>query len=303
MGVSTIVRAAGGVVWRHPDGRAVEVLLVHRPAYDDWTFPKGKLKSRERDEEAALREVQEETGLRCRLERELGVVSYRDRKGRPKIVRYWVMRPLAGRFSPTEEVDRVEWLPLGSAIEALSYEHDRVLLKMLDAGLAEHHPHRANPARGTRTVPLYLVRHAKSEARESWTEPDDFRLLTEEGFLQAAGLVDTLEGWPVERVLSSPAVRCRETVELLARTRGLPLELEDALAEGTGPERAMALLSELATRPTVLSTHGDVIEHVLSALATDGVIEGGNLKMKKGSTWVLETEQRRIIRARYLPPP
>lgn len=302
MGVSTIVRAAGGVVWRHPDGRAAEVLLVHRPAYDDWTFPKGKLKSRERDEEAALREVVEETGLRCRLERELGVVSYRDRKGRPKIVRYWVMRPLSGRFSATEEVDRVEWLPMGTALEALSYEHDRVLLRMLIAG-ADRHSHRAGPAPGTRTVPLYLVRHAKAEDRASWTEPDGLRPLTEEGFHQAVGLIDVLEGLPVERILSSPAVRCRQTVELLARTRGLPLELEDALAEGTGPERATALLSELATRATVLCTHGDVIEHVLSALVEDGVIEGGNLKMKKGSTWALETERRRITRARYLPPP
>jgi phosphohistidine phosphatase SixA/predicted NUDIX family NTP pyrophosphohydrolase len=300
VGVSTIVRAAGGVVTRQADGRKSEVLLIHRPAYDDWTFPKGKLKSRERDQDAALREVEEETGLRCRLDRELGVVSYRDRKGRPKIVRYWVMRPLDGRFAPNSEVDRAEWLPTTRALDTLSYEHDKVLLKMLEAEREAHRHHR--PASGTRTVPLYLVRHAKAEDRESWTEPDELRPLTEEGFLQAEGLVDQVGGLPIERILSSPAVRCRETVNLLARTRGLPLELEDRLAEGTPPEQAMALLSEVASRPTVLCTHGDVLEHVLSTLVSEGVIEGRNVKMKKGSTWILETERRRTIRARYVPP-
>ena len=302
MGVSTIVRAAGGVVWRLSDDQA-SVLLVHRPAYDDWTFPKGKLKSGERDADAALREVEEETGLRCRLEHELGVVSYRDRRGRPKIVRYWVMRPLDGEFTPTTEVDRVEWLQIDRALEALTYEHDKVLLRMLEAGRDERHATHDHSPLGARTVLLYLVRHAKAEDRESWTEPDELRPLTEEGFLQAEGLVDRLQGLPIERVMSSPAVRCRETVDLLARTRGLPLELEESLAEGTSGDRVMALLSEVATRPTVLCTHGDVIEHALSELATEGVIEGRNLKLKKGSTWILEAERRRIIRARYVPPP
>jgi 8-oxo-(d)GTP phosphatase len=303
MGVSTIVRAAGGVVCRQLDGKPTEVLLVHRPAYDDWTFPKGKLRSRERDEDAALREVLEETGLRCRLERELGVVSYRDRRGRPKIVRYWVMRPLTGRFVPTSEVDEMRWVAVDGALRSLSYEHDRVLLRMMNAGSGQTDPGGQEPAQASRTVPLYLVRHAKAEDREGWTEPDHLRPLTEEGFLQAEGLVEQLQGLPIDRVMSSPAVRCRETVELLARTRSLPLELEESLAEGTAGDRAMALLSEVATRPTVLCTHGDVIEHVLSELATEGVIEGGNLKLKKGSTWILEAERRRIIRARYVPPP
>ena len=302
MGVSTIVRAAGGVVCRSADREPVEVLLVHRPAYDDWTFPKGKLKAGERDADAALREVAEETGLRCRLEHELGVVSYRDRRGRPKVVRYWVMRPLAGEFAPTTEVDRVEWLRLDRALEALSYEHDRVLLKMMEAGGDEAHSTHGSSPLGTRTVPLYLVRHAKAEDRESWTEPDELRPLTEEGFLQAENLVEQLQGLPIERVMSSPAVRCRGTVELLARTRGLPLELEESLAEGTSGDRVMALLSEVASRPTALCTHGDVIEHVHSELAAEGVIEGRNLKLKKGSTWILEAERRRIIRARYVPP-
>ena len=121
------VRAAGGLVWRRR-GDVIEVALVHRPAYDDWSLPKGKLQDGEREEDAALREVEEETGLRCRLERPVGTNRYRDRRGREKIVAYWLMRPLRGRFRPTREVDQIRWLPVEAAADALTYEHDRALL-------------------------------------------------------------------------------------------------------------------------------------------------------------------------------
>ena len=104
---------------------------MHRPQYDDWTLPKGKLRGGETDEECALREVEEETGLRCRLERELDVVSYIDHRGRQKTVRYWAMAPIEGTFTPGHEVDEVRWLPLEEAGNTLSYAHDRDLLENL----------------------------------------------------------------------------------------------------------------------------------------------------------------------------
>jgi len=123
------VRAAGGVVWRVPDDGGVEVLLVHRPGYDDWTFPKGKVDPDDVDEEhTALREVAEESGLRCTLGRELPGTDYVDRRGRPKHVRYWEMRPLAGSFTPNEEIDAVEWLTVPAARQRLTYPHDRVVI-------------------------------------------------------------------------------------------------------------------------------------------------------------------------------
>jgi 8-oxo-dGTP diphosphatase len=119
------VKAAGGVVIGD-DGR---VALVHRPRYDDWAFPKGKLDKGESWEAAALREVEEETGLRCRLGDELSPTSYRDPKGRAKVVRYWRMEPLGGEFAPSDEVDELRWVATADAGALLSYDHDRELLR------------------------------------------------------------------------------------------------------------------------------------------------------------------------------
>jgi len=122
------VRAAGGVVWRRgADG--VEIALVHRPRYDDWSLPKGKLDPGEGFEEAALREVEEETGMRCTLGRELGETRYRDNKDRPKVVRYWAMDVTAGEFEPNDEVDELRWVSVDEAKAMLSYDYDRDLVE------------------------------------------------------------------------------------------------------------------------------------------------------------------------------
>ena len=122
------VRAAGGLVHRVRDDGTDEILVVHRPAYDDWSFPKGKLEGDESDEAAALREVEEETGLRCRLERELLTTRYRDARGRPKIVRYWLMTPSGGRLAAANEVDDARFVTLAEAHDLLSYRRDVELL-------------------------------------------------------------------------------------------------------------------------------------------------------------------------------
>jgi 8-oxo-dGTP diphosphatase len=119
------VRAAGGVV-RRADGR---IAVVHRPRYDDWSLPKGKLAPGETYEQAAVREVREETGLECAVERELSSTSYRDRKGRAKLVRYWLMTPVGGDFAPNSEVDELRWLTPEEAAARLTYPHDAGLAR------------------------------------------------------------------------------------------------------------------------------------------------------------------------------
>ncbi|MBD0318676.1 MAG: NUDIX hydrolase [Thermoleophilia bacterium] len=131
--VSGAVRAAGGVVAREHDGR-LEVLVIHRPRYGDWGFPKGKVEENESEEECAVREVAEETNLRCDLGRELGMIRYTDARGRAKTVRYWTMSAGGDDASPGEGVDEVRWLPPDEAARLLTHERDREILGALDAG-------------------------------------------------------------------------------------------------------------------------------------------------------------------------
>jgi 8-oxo-dGTP pyrophosphatase MutT (NUDIX family) len=131
-----VVRAGGGVLRRRGEDGRVEYALVHRPRYDDWSFPKGKIDPGETDEEAALREVEEETGVRTTLGRELEPTRYRDRNDRLKQVRYWLMEPADGkvpRFRPNNEIDEVRWCSAAEAGNLLSHEHDRQLLADVEA--------------------------------------------------------------------------------------------------------------------------------------------------------------------------
>ena len=151
---------------------------------------------------------------------------------------------------------------------------------------------------------IYLVRHGKAGDRSHWDGPDDLRPLSKAGRKQAEALVDQLADAPIDRIVSSPYVRCRQSVEPLAERRRLPVDLADELAEGAPPDDVLRLLQKEAFRHTVLCTHGDIVEHVLDHLGARGVDLGEVVKCDKGATWVFDVDDGgEVTSARYLPAP
>ncbi|WP_157631051.1 NUDIX hydrolase [Kribbella catacumbae] len=216
------VIAAGGVVWRDGrDGR--QILLVHRPRYDDWSLPKGKLTPHEHVLSAARREIEEETGQQVVLGPPLGIQRYDVRKNGsivPKMVHYW-SAALTGperEFVPNDEVDKLEWLPLDKARRRLSYPRDVEILDALD---------RLTPVLST----LVLVRHAEAVKRKEWDGKDTNRPLTEAGQASAERLVDVLAAVGVNRIRSSDAERCVATITPYAAELGRQIHLHPEVSE------------------------------------------------------------------------
>jgi 8-oxo-(d)GTP phosphatase len=283
--VSGLVEAAGGVVLRGAPG-AREVLVVHRPQHQDWTIPKGKLDGDEDHAAAAVREVVEETGWRCTTGPWLPEVRYLDSRGRPKRVRFRLMRPVNhDGWDPSDEIDEVRWLSVAAANQELSYPSDR---DVLDAALALDQP-------------VFLVRHGKASSRENWDGDDELRPLTGKGRRQAERLRGHLGVDRLRHVRSSPAVRCVKTVQPMADDLGLGVELLDELREGT-PEHVVMGVLRSTGGPSVLCTHGDVVVEVVEAVERLHPIEGSR-GWKKGATWILERDGGEPVCARYVPPP
>lgn len=250
--------AAGAVVSR----KGPEVLLVHRPKYDDWSFPKGKLDPGEHVLAAAVREVAEETGVDVRLGPPLPDHTYEVGNGtlRPKRVHWWTARATGcddvSGYRPNEEVDEVRWVSPDKARRLLTWERDRDLLDVWDRVRK-------------RSTPFVVLRHAKADARSSWKGDDRERPLTGLGELQADEVVPLLGAYGVARVVASSSRRCWTTVAPYADVIGTEVEVHDVLSEQDATEVAVTdlVLGLLSTRePTVVCTHRPVIPLVLAAL-------------------------------------
>lgn len=291
----TLVRAAGGLVARQ-DGRGRELVLVHRPAYDDWSFPKGKLESGEDELAAALREVEEETGLRCEALDDLGAVTYVDGRGRPKVVRYWQMTaPDQAELAPRHEIDVARWVTFEEASEVLTYPHDRLLLDRF-----------VGQDRGGPTVSVYLVRHVKAGERLRSPEPDELRGISKTGRKQAKALGAMLGDVGVTRLVSSPFLRAIQSLEPLAETSGLDITIAKELSEGERAAGAEAwVLAAAADGPAVLCTHGDVMRELVGSLIERGVPVTGDSEpgWAKAGTWRMAVRDGLVRELEYLPPP
>jgi 8-oxo-dGTP diphosphatase len=203
------------------------------------------------------------------------------------VVRYWLVRAdEVEDFRPDHEVDALVWAAVDEAPSTLTNQRDRAVL--------------AEAARLTQ--PVYLLRHGKAGSRAEWKGDDRLRPLSVKGSRQASGLVAAFRGRPVDRILSSPVDRCVQTVEPLAKERGLKIEEVPWLFEGTDGSVVLETIRSLPG-PAVLSMHGDVIPKVVLSLVEDGVPVDGPMVWKKGSTWVLERDVGFPSRLRYQPPP
>jgi len=290
-------------VWRGKQGSdgeaSVEVAIIHRPQYDDWTIPKGKLARGESEIEGAVREVLEETGYRVHVGRPLGEVRYRKKTAagaRPKVVRYWAMEADGGSFTATNEVDELKWVSLGEAQSLLTHDRDRELLERF--------------VRGPRlTDSVLLVRHARAGDRESWDGDDRERPLDDIGWEQAEGLVRLLSRFEVEEIVSADYLRCIQTVQPLSEVLGLPIEEEPVFSEEGFPaheQDALFLIRSFGEtrKSSVVCSQGDVIPEVLEELAREDHVDLPDpLPMKKGSVWALTFDGPRLFSAEYFPPP
>lgn len=285
--------AAGGVLWR-PTSSGPDVLLVHRPGYDDWSLPKGKPDKGENSIQTAVREVEEETGLSFAVGPRLGSVRY-PVKGRSKTVWYWSMRldPQCTddpRSIDDDEVDEFAWLPLAKAFEALTYPADRQILSRFAKV-------------GTIPVSLILVRHGRAGSRSRWDGPDDLRPLDGKGTDQAEMVGRTVPSLAPTRLLSAPPARCLQTAEPLASRTGMMIETSALISDHcweSDPEAAIDRLHRLAIKGerVVAVSQGKVMEAALNSMLPK---RSASYATKKGGMWVIGASDHRIVTYDYYP--
>jgi 8-oxo-dGTP diphosphatase len=287
-----VTLAAGAVIWRG-DAGSPDVLLVHRPRYDDWTLPKGKALAAEPLPLTAVREVREETGLSVTLGRPLPPQGY-IRGDRPKRVDYWaatVAGPSLGLppHIPNHEVDAIEWLPFRQAQYQLTYPRDADLLGALfDA-----------PAI---TTPYIFVRHAEAGSPSAWRGDDAKRPLDDVGLEQAAVLAEALACYGTARVLSSPAERCVQTVAPYAARLGVPVEHAPALAVDASPQQAIEFMRDLLSpeSPVILCGHGERLPALVAwSCAALGAAPPIDPSLGKGAFRILHLAKSAVVDLEY----
>jgi len=289
-----MIRAAGGVLWRSSANGAVEVALVHRPEYDDWSLPKGKLRRGEHPLVTACREVAEETGVRAIAGKRLEVGHYNTALG-PKAVEYWAMHGPDDPFRPTREVDHLVWVPMADA-GRLDYPDDAYAIDALGT----------LPDSVRSGSAILLVRNARAVPAGRWHGAGSDRLLDVRGRKQAENLRRTLPTFRPSRLLSASETRFVDTMRPLGAELGLAVETEQAFGEeeyAARPRGGLARILELAAADgtTAVCAPGAVIRHLLAALAEDAGLDMREYPVVKGSVWALFFSGDRLAAADYYP--
>lgn len=289
------VVAAGAVLWRpHKKSGEPLIALIHRPRYDDWSLPKGKVDPGETEPVAAVREILEETGQRAYLGRRLCKIKYPIPLG-TKVVYYWAARAQGGDFVPGKEVDRLEWLPVDKATERLTYAHDRKVL----ARFAE------TPA-DLQTV--LIVRHANAGRKSRYHGDDRKRPLDRTGRAQARSLVPQMQAFGATSLYAADRTRCVQTIKPLALALDEPITVESSLTEeayAENPEAAHKRVLEIAALggTPVICSQGRVIPYLIDWCCSRDGVKPDRSRNRKAGTWVLSLHDGRLVAADHLPSP
>lgn len=294
----TQVPAAGAVLWRsaeaHAAGSPPRIAVIHRPRYDDWSLPKGKVDPGETEAVAAVREIFEETGFHSELGRRLMSVTYPVGPATKKVV-YWAARAGEGTFSPNDEVDKMLWLPLGDAVARMTYPHDRKVLRRF-----------AKKPADTRT--LLIVRHATAGRKSRYHGDDRKRPLDKHGRAQAESLVGLLSAFGATDLHAADRVRCHQTIaplaeELSADIRDEPALTEEAYADNRkrARQRVLDIAGKSGTR--VICTQGRVIPDLIDWWCQRDGVRPDRSRNRKGSVWVMSLAGDKLIAADHIGSP
>lgn len=292
---SRVVYAAGAVLWRPGDADVadhdIEIAVIHRPRYDDWSLPKGKVDPGETAPVAAVREVQEETGQHAILGRRLNLVSYPIEAGVKKVF-YWAARATGGEFVPGHEVDGLVWLPIAEAMQKLDYAQDRKVLRHFNK-------------KPTDTHTLLVVRHGTAGRKSRFSGDDAKRPLDKRGRAQAEALVPQLLAFGASQVYAADRVRCHQTVEPLAEELGVPVHNEPTLTEEAyaknakrGRHRMLDIAEQYGT--AVVCTQGKVIPDLIAWWCERDGVRPDKSRNHKGSTWVLSLSGGKLVAADHI---
>jgi 8-oxo-(d)GTP phosphatase len=293
--MATTILAAGAVLWRSVDGSSdVEVAIIHRSRYNDWSLPKGKVDPGEPEPAAAVREVHEETGHRVHLGRALATVHYPVLQG-VKRVRYWAGRDLGGEFTATAEVDDLLWMPANDAMGKLSYPHDRKVLRRFIKLPAD-------------TKTMLIVRHGTAGSKRRYKGDDRNRPLDKHGRAQAELLVGQLLAFGPTSVYAADRLRCVQTIEPVADELGVEIGLERTLTEEAywrNRDKARRRVLDIAAENSspVICTQGKVIPDLIQWWCERDRLKPDKSRNGKGSTWVLSMHEGRLIEADHIASP
>jgi len=290
-----LIQAAGAVLWRKSDISQLEIAVIHRPRYDDWSLPKGKVESGESHISAGYREIQEETGYESTFGPEIGTVVYK-LEGAPKEVRYWAAAATIKTGTPNpQEVDEVLWLAPKKAKEKLTNKDDRAIVDFF----LEF---------GADTFPIILLRHAKALKRTEWDGDDGDRPLEHRGQLQAKRLLPIYLPYGISEVHTSDALRCIETIDLMARLiEKTPIFSADLSEYGYAKDREAPLdyVQDLMNRDisAIVCSHNPIIPKVVKKLVGKKYFKSMDRELEPAQAIVLHCRAGEVIACDWIDEP